>query len=179
MKTLVVAAFLVLAASAPQDPQPPKPTAQHQWLQQLVGEWTFASEASMGPGQDAITMKGTESVSAIGGMWVVLQGTGVLMGEKMQSMMTLGYDPEDKAFVGTWVDSMQPRMWRYRGTLDDGKKVLTLATEGPAFDDPTRTAQFRDTIELVDADTRLLYSQIQGTDGKWTEFMRAKYTRKR
>ena len=76
--------------------------------------------------------------------------------------MTLGYDSAKGTFVGTWIDSVQPHLWHYTGTLDEARQVLTLESEGPTFDDPTRTAKYRDVIELVAPGHRTLTSSVQG-----------------
>ncbi|MGH8526826.1 MAG: DUF1579 family protein, partial [Gammaproteobacteria bacterium] len=39
-----------------------EPQKEHQWLQKLVGEWTFESDCGMGPGKPNEKFKGTESV---------------------------------------------------------------------------------------------------------------------
>jgi hypothetical protein len=44
-----------------------EPQPQHQWLQKLVGDWTYEGEALMGPGQPPIKSEGTESVRSLGG----------------------------------------------------------------------------------------------------------------
>jgi hypothetical protein len=90
----------------------------------------------------------------------------------------LGYDPDQKAFVGTWVDTLQTHLWTYRGTLDETKKILTLETEGPAFGDPTQTAQYRDALEIKGPDHKVLTSSAKQADGTWTTFLRAEYRRK-
>jgi len=43
-----------------------EPQKEHQWLQQLVGEWTYEGEASMGPDKPPEKFQGTESVRSIG-----------------------------------------------------------------------------------------------------------------
>jgi hypothetical protein len=180
MKTLLLLAVtLGLSASPVQEMPVPEKVEQHAWLQQFVGEWTVKSEATMAEGAEPMKMEGTETVRSIGGLWIVAEGSATIMGMPMSTMMTLGYDPAKKKFVGTWVDSVQTHMYVYEGDLDAAKKVLTLSTTGPDFTDPTKTAKFRDAIERKDADTRVLTSSMEGADGKWTEFMRAEYTRKK
>ena len=52
---------------------PFEPGAEHRWLLQLVGEWTFEHEANLGAGQPTMTVTGEESARALGGAWVVLE----------------------------------------------------------------------------------------------------------
>jgi len=179
MKTLVIAVALLAGAFPVQDMPEAKPLEQHEWLQQLVGEWTVTMEASMGPDVEPMRMEGTESVRSIGGLWILGEGSATLGGKHVASILTLGYDPRRKAFVGSWIDTVQTHMWSYVGTLDEARKVLTLDTEGPAFDDPTKNAKYRDAIELEDRDHKVLTSSLQDEKGNWTAFMRAEYRRKR
>jgi hypothetical protein len=180
MKVVTVVAVLAAGAVFQQDvPMPAKPGAQHEWLQQLVGQWSVTCEASMGPGTEPMMIESTETVRSIGGLWIQGEGSAVFDGKPFTSILTLGYDPRQKAFVGTWIDTMQTHLWTYRGSLDDAKKVLTLEAEGPAFDDPNKNSKYRDVIEVVGKDHRRLSSSVQGEDGQWTTFMRADYHRKK
>jgi hypothetical protein len=181
MKTIAPIALLVVLAVAHARPQPPpsQRQEQHAWLERFVGEWTVTAEAHMDPETEPMTMESTERVRSIGGLWIVAEGSATFQGVPFTSIMTLGFDPRQKTFVGTWIDTMQPHMWSYLGTLDDARKVLTLTAEGPSFDDPSKTAKYRDAIEWKDADHRVLTSSVQGADGTWTTFMRADYRRKK
>ena len=177
MKTLAILALLAVAATSVQDaPAPPAQTEQHGWLQQLVGEWTVTSEATMEPGADPMKHEGTESVRSIGGLWIVAEGKASM---PMTWLLTLVYDPLKKSFVGTWIDTMQTHLWSYLGTLDDAKKVLTLVTEGPFFGDPSKMATYRDVIEVKGVDHRTLTSSVKNEDGSWSTFLRADYRRKK
>lgn len=179
MKTLLLALALALSASPVQDMPEVEKLEQHDWLQQFVGDWTAKSEATMAPGTEPIKMDSTESVRSIGGLWILAEGSASFGGMPMSTVLTLGYDPAKKKFVGTWVDSVQTHMYVYEGELDAAKKVLTLSTTGPDFMDSSKTAQYRDAIEVKDADHKTLTSSVQGADGAWTTFMRAEYTRKK
>ncbi|MFH0351567.1 MAG: DUF1579 family protein [Chromatiales bacterium] len=44
------------------------PQKEHEWLQKLVGEWTFESECSMEPGKSPEKFKGSESVPSLEGI---------------------------------------------------------------------------------------------------------------
>jgi hypothetical protein len=156
-------------------PHAAAPTEQHAWLQQLVGEWSFTCKATMQ--EQAFEMTGTESVRPVGGLWIVAEGRSTIAGQPMQSVMSLGYQPEAQAFVGTWFDSSQSYLWSYKGALDDGRRTLTLDTEGPSFDTPGQTSRYRDAIELTDKNHKVLTSSVQQPDGSWRTFMRADYVR--
>ena len=157
-----------------------KPQKEHAWLQNLVGEWTSEMECVMGPDQPPIKNKGIESVRSIGGLWTMGEGSGEMPdGNKMTSMMTLGYDPQKQRFGGTFIASMMTHMWVYEGTLDAAGKVLTLDTEGPGMSGDGKMMKYKDIITFVDDDHRILTSRVQGDDGQWTEFMTAHYRRKK
>ncbi|UXY16297.1 DUF1579 domain-containing protein [Chitiniphilus purpureus] len=151
---------------------------QHRWLQQLIGEWTYESEMPAQPGQPPQRAEGTERVRALGELWVVCESQGQMPGcGPVQTMMTLGYDPLQQRFVGTWVGSMMDRLWVYEGELDATQKVLVLSVDGPAFDDPNKTAHYRDIIEIKSPDHRVMTSHVQGEDGHWRQFVTMHYRR--
>jgi hypothetical protein len=126
-----------------------EPAKQHQWLQQLVGNWTFESQALTGPDKPAETSRGSESVRSLGGLWVLCEGRGEMPGGGMATMlMTLGYDVRTKRYVGTWVGSMMTHLWLYDGSLDAAEKVLTLHADGPSFTEEGKLAKYRDVIEI-------------------------------
>jgi hypothetical protein len=111
-----------------------EPHKEHEWLQRFVGEWTFEGECVMGPDQPPMKSTGSESVRSIGGLWVMGEGRGEMPGGgPSTSIVTLGYDPQKRRFVGTFIASMMTYLWVYDGALDAAGKVLTLDAEGPTF----------------------------------------------
>jgi hypothetical protein len=154
-----------------------EPQKEHKWLEQLVGEWETEMEGSGGPDQPPVKHTGTESVRSLT-VWVQCEGT-VPGDVSMKTVMTLGYDPAKKKFVGTFIGSMMTNLWVYEGTLDEAGKKLTLDAEGPSFTEPDKTAKYKDTIEIVSPDHRTLSSQFRADDGTWHHFMTAHYRRKK
>jgi hypothetical protein len=153
---------------------------EHHWLQKLVGEWTYEAEMSMGPGKPPVKSTGTESVRSLGGVWILAEGQGEMPGGgPATTVMSLGYDPQKKRVVGTWIGSMMTHLWLYDGALDAAEKVLTLDSEGPDFVNEGKMGKYRDLIELKSDDHRVQTSQALGADGKWFEFMTAHYRRKK
>jgi hypothetical protein len=157
-----------------------EPQKQHEWLQKLVGEWTYEADCTMGPDQPPEKFKGSESVRSLGGVWVLCEGRGEMPdGGMATTLMTLGYDPQKKRYVGTWIGSMMTHLWVYDGALDAAEKVLTLDTEGPDFAAEGKMAQYKDVIEFKSDDHRVLASHMLGDDGQWHGFMTANYRRKK
>lgn len=156
---------------------------EHQWLHRLVGEWAYETEAGE-PGKPTEKCSGTETVRSLGGLWVLCEGRGEMPGGGMAStVMTLGYDPRRRRYVGTWVGSMMPWLWVYDGFLDADKHALTLETEGPSFSPEgqpvdSKLAKYRDTIEFISDEHRMLVSQVLGEEGVWQSFLRAHYRRR-
>lgn len=154
------------------------PQKEHQWLEKLVGEWAYETEATMESGKPPEKFTGTESVRSLGGFWVVCEGRGIMpeVGTAT-TIMTLGYNPLEKRYTGTFIGSMMSHMWLYDGGLDASGKVLALDTEGPGFTEEGKMVKYRDVIEIVDDDHRMLSSSHLGDDGKWHRFMSANYRR--
>jgi len=100
-------------------------------------------------------------------------------GGAMTTLMTLGYDPPTKRYVGTFIGSMMTHLWVYDGALDAAERVLTLDTEGPSMAAAGKVTKYKDVIEFKNDDHRVLTSHTLGDDGKWRPFMTVNYRRKR
>jgi hypothetical protein len=156
-----------------------EPQKEHQWLEKLVGEWTYETEAMMSPDQPPERATGTESVRSIGGLWVVAEGQGEMpCGGAATMIITLGYDPQKQRYVGTWVGSMMTYLWLYDGELDAAKNILTLNSDGPAMTGDEKMAKYRDVIEFKSDNHRVMTSHVLGDDGQWHQFMTVNYRRK-
>ena len=157
-----------------------KPQREHEWLSNLIGDWTYESEATMAPGEPPHKMAGRETVRSLGGLWILCECEGEMQqGGLAQMIITLGFDPAKGRFVGTFVGSMKANLWVYDGELDPAGKVLTLNAEGPSFAGDGKLAHYQDIIEVKSNDHRILSSQVLGEDGKWTRFMTSHYRRKK
>ncbi|HEY9745251.1 MAG TPA: DUF1579 domain-containing protein [Oculatellaceae cyanobacterium] len=156
----------------------PKPNAQHAWLQQFVGEWDSDVEL-MEPGSNTpIKKKGSESVRAVGGFWIISESKGDMMGTPFTGVQTLGYDTVKQKYVGTWVDSMTDYMWQYEGSVDPTGKILTLDSEGCCPMKPGETIKAKDVIEVQDKNHKVFKSFMLGPDGQWHQVMTVRATRK-
>jgi hypothetical protein len=155
-----------------------KPQKEHDWLKQLVGEWTYETDCSMGPGKPRETFKGSQSARMIGGLWLVGEGLCEMPGGGTGTMLlTIGYDPQKGRYAGTWVGSMMPMLWVYDGAMDETGKVLTLESDGPSFAGDGTMAKYRDIVAITGDGAYQFSSHVLGPDGTWTEFMTAQYRR--
>ncbi len=153
-----------------------KPQAEHQWLDQLVGNWDFDHRCTMPDGSESAT-PGKMTCRSLGGLWLICESSGASAeGGPWSSIMTLGFDPTQHQYVGTFIGSMMSNLWPYSGVLDPSGKKLPLESEGPKFDG-TGTGKYRDTIEIVGADTWLFSSEMLTDDGKWIQFLDGRHVR--
>ncbi|MGL6074605.1 MAG: DUF1579 domain-containing protein [Fimbriiglobus sp.] len=155
--------------------QAPTPLPQHQWLDRMIGEWTYTSECQMGPDQPPMRSSGSSVVRSLGGLWSVAEG----LDEHGTSLLTIGYDPVQERFVGSFIASMMTHHWLYSGSLDASGQVLTLDAEGPTFTGDGSMAWYQDIFESVNDNTRTLKSRMKMPDGSYMQFMHATYTRKK
>jgi hypothetical protein len=161
-------------------PTKAEPRPEHAWLQKFIGEWTYECEMPMGPDKPPVKMSGSESVRAIGELWITGEGDLISeAGEKQTSLLTLGFDPGRGRFVGTWLASVMAYLWVYDGELGPDKSSLILDSEGPSLQGEGKLARYRDIHEFRSADHRILRSEALGDDGQWHSFMEMEYHRKR
>lgn len=154
-----------------------KPVREHEWLQKLVGEWRTESEMTMPDGSKA-TSRGTESVQSLGGLWSFGHGKAQMPGgAPMEYYTGLGWDLTFKEYRGFMVMSVSSHLWKYEGALSADGRVMTLDCVGPNMEKDGETANYRDVIEIIDDNHRILTSSGQQEDGSWQQFMKASYTR--
>ncbi len=180
MKSLIpLLAFVVLAGTAvAQAPPQQGATEQHEWLRKFVGEWDVVSEATVGEGQPAMKAEATMKSTMLGNLWLVNKSETKVGGMTVAGIQTIGYDPEKKKYIGTWVDSMMNHIWHYEGTVDPDGKKITLATDGPSMSGEG-TDKYRDAYEFTSKDTFTSTSSVLTEDGKWVTFMTGKGKRKK
>jgi hypothetical protein len=158
---------------------------EHEWLDQLIGEWSFESESIMSPGEPLIKTSGRESVRSLGGFWTVAEGEFSMSADignpsagTDTTITTLGFDPARGRFTGTFVGSMMPYLWLYDGELDADGKRLTLSAEGPGYPSGEGTSTYHDVFWFEDEAHRVMTSSVLQPDGTWNTFMTARYRRK-
>jgi hypothetical protein len=155
----------------------PGPVEEHGLLQKFVGEWESEGEAFMAPGQPPTKLKGIESSRMIGGFWFVAQIKSSVPDFPYEQILTLGYDPAKKKYIGTVIDSMTSHIWQLEGTFDATGNVLAWETEGPV-PDPENPSKFREVMELKGSDHKVFTSSVLGQNGSWNTVIRIDIRRK-
>jgi hypothetical protein len=110
----------------------PKPGPEHTKLRRLTGAW--AAQIKYFPAPDASPHESTgEFLSRmdIGGFFLSRDMNFGLQGYQGRGL--IGYDPFQKAYVGTWVDSTSPIIYRTTGGFD-ARGVFCETSEGPDAD---------------------------------------------
>lgn len=185
MRKIAIASFMaavlaVSAAFAAQDaPGIPGSTKEHEWLHQLAGQWEADVEVFAEPGKPPLKLKSTESTRRIGGFWILSESEITPPGMPFARALTLGYDPQKKLYVGTWVDSNSTHIGKYEGSRDAAGTTLTLEGEMPSPFDPVKSVRVREVIELKSPDQKVVKTSLQGEDGNWFPLLTVNARRKK
>ncbi|MGI2033439.1 DUF1579 domain-containing protein [Rhizobium panacihumi] len=150
-----------------------KPQTEHFALERMVGTWDVKSSVT---GPDA---NWTEKCRSLDGMWYVAEGEGDVPGGTARTVLTVGYDPDKRKYVGTWIGSMVSMLWVYEGEFSGDGNTLSLHTTGPDCEIEGRIAEYREQIIFQDNDHRFFTSATKQPDGSWKTFQDLEYTRKR
>lgn len=153
--------------------QPSQATEHHKVLQRLAGSWRMISSTGhpdYDPNDPAKLW--TETGRMLGDLWVVIESQGPMPdGTSARMIMTIGYDPALGCYTGTWIGSMMDRLWVYRGWLEDGGETLVLEAQGPDFNAPDKTVNYRDVIRFRSDGSRSFTGSVEQADGSFHEFM--------
>lgn len=180
-RLLGLTAFLLAAAAAPLAAiaQVPQDEA-HKHLATEVGEWD--AEVKMWHAADAEPMssKGSETNEMFGDFWLLSKFTTDFGGMKYSGRMQLGYDPQKKKYVGTWIDTMSPYLSTMEGTYDEKTKTTTmLATGVDVMTGKPSTSKMTTRIESDDVKVFEMFMPVEGKKDEWWKSMEIKYTRKK
>jgi hypothetical protein len=118
---------------------PPKPTAEHAQIAQWVGNWD--ATVNTYDGGKAQTSKGTLACRSIGGLWVVGDFKGEMMGAPFEGHQIIGYDTAKKKFVNVWIDTMGTTLTLGESTYDPAAKTFTGIDETMMDGKPVRMTE--------------------------------------
>ena len=155
------------------------PGEYHKRMAKAVGDWTAKSQFWMAPDTQPMETNGTVKAEMIlGGRYLQMKYSTVIMGMPFEGISTDGYDNGRKVFFNIWVDNMGTGVMYSEGVYD-GNTKQTVYT-GKVFD-PTlgKEVPFREVIQMVD-DTHMVMERYfpNSKDGKEFKAMRLEYVKK-
>src|SRR5260221_7140477 len=131
----VLSLFALVSAAPAPAPSPPaaqKPAPEYALLKRDEGVWNATIQMAPEPGGEAEVSNGVETnVIGPGGLWLITDFKGQLMGKPFQGHGILGYDEAKKKFLRVWVDSTQAVLFPPAGRHHPGPPPLSLVSEGP------------------------------------------------
>jgi hypothetical protein len=153
-----------------------EPSAHHEHLHKMVGEWEISARFWMGP--EEMTTTGTQKTEAIlGGRYIKTEFTGNFMGDVFHGIGIDGYDNYSEKHVGLWIDSASTMMMTFVGTCSDGGKVITMEA---TYNDPRSGGESwqKGVTTWIDDDHFKYEAWEPGPDGEAMRTMEIQYTRK-
>ena len=155
---------------------PPQPTQEHTKLQELAGTWNVDCEFYMDPSQPPMKVQGKETVEAFGQFWIQSVFECEMFGAPFRGRSTLGYDPESKQYISTWIDTMSPMFFLLKGKYDASGKVLE--TRGRGYDCMMhRETDYRTRDETKSKDEHVFEMFMTLPDGSETKMFTHRYRR--
>jgi hypothetical protein len=173
----LLASLMALDSAAAQPPVPGK-TEEHELLKKDAGTWDAAMKLWPRPDAEPLESRATESNKLFGeGLWLVTHFDGEIGGMKFSGLGTLGYDPVEKKYVGTWIDSISPHLTTSKGDYDEETKTLTMTAQGRDLESG-EVITAKHILKYADDDTRTFEIHMPGDDGEHWKMLEVNYTRR-
>lgn len=107
-----------------------KPSAEHQTLKPMLGEWKTTVRHWMQPGQEPLVSTGkSKNALVLGGRFMHTEYKGGFMDMPFEGIGYTGYDRLQKKYVSVWMDSMGTQVAMDTGTYDADSKTFTYHGE--------------------------------------------------
>jgi hypothetical protein len=106
-----------------------KPSAAHERLKELIGEYDITMRMSMGPGLPPMESKGTDSIVWFAeGKWLQSTFSIPMMGmpQPVKGLVVLGYDNFKERYVWSKIDGLQTTIQAAQGHFDQSGDNLIL-----------------------------------------------------
>jgi hypothetical protein len=116
----------------------PKPGAEQNRLERLTGTWDSHVKFYFDAAAPAMEKSGQYTAKLdLGGYFltrefkVTLDDAGDFTGLAFHGCGLTGYDPFKQQYLGVWVDSGSPALYRTEGTFNAAGDIFTEISEGP------------------------------------------------
>jgi hypothetical protein len=158
---------------------PPSPVvAELQLFAKYAGAWDAEVEmADEQGGAPTITKAVANGRVACGGLWLITDFEGTMMGMPFSGHEVSGYDVLQKKYTMTWVDSMTPTASTGSGHFDAATNTMTMQVSGA--DAAGQPSNFRGVDTWTDADHHTWTMMVTGPDGNEFPAMTIRYSRRK
>ncbi len=165
-----------LAAASGRFSQFPGPRPEHKYLQQFVGDWDYVAQATL-PNGESREMKGKyRSRMACNGTWLLGEVLGNFMGFPYEGIALMGFDAQNKKYVGTWLDMAKGYLDPMVGEVtEEGHLVWVGPIPNPTL--PLTRIQARGTFIPEGEDSFVYMEELDDGKGGWTPWLHMSYTR--
>lgn len=185
VKPIVVLLLLLVLGLAPvltqdgegnEKPETEFLTPQHEWLDELAGDWNINSKMWQSGSDEPFEVSGSSTMEMLWGRYLSEEFS---LGEApmvIKGVGTIGFDDAAEKFKSMYCLNTGTGMTMFTGTRDDDGDVLTLKHEGEA---PDGTITKSRTVMTRDGDDKLVkeYYFKRGDDPEFKRFEMT-YTRK-
>ena len=169
VRSFSAVALLMFSSAGVFAQEPQAPGKEHEELKTMEGTWDAVLK--MGDGAE---MKGVSDFKmTCEGMWLESDFVADFGGTKFHGRGLDSYDASKKQYVSVWVDSMSGSPMILSGAKEG--KVTTMIGEGPG---PAGTAKYK-TVSTHESNDKMSFTMFMVNDGKDTEMMNVKYTRRK
>jgi hypothetical protein len=153
-------------------------SASHKLLEKYVGTWDAELKSPGAPGQPPQVTKG-KSTSRLtgGGLWLVTDFEGTMLGAPLIGHEVMGYDNHAKQYILNWVDSSSTAM--YSGEMQLDEKTHSLSGTIHGHDEAGLEMKWRATDEWKGDDTREYAMHMKMGNGSEQEMLRITYKRQK
>jgi hypothetical protein len=156
----------------------PALSPEHQRLAAWAGTWDTKDKARPQPEAPFSESNGMHTVRLeMNGTWLVSDLLTTLFGVPYKAHMQIGFDPRQRKYVGTLIQSVTPELTLMEGTHDEKSKVLTMTYDAP---DPASgtTQKLRATWEITGEKTAVMRLYQTAPGGKEFVFLEKAYTKR-
>lgn len=144
-------------------------------LKRDIGTWDCEVRFYPDPKSKPTLSKAVETNIMVGDVWLVTDFKGEMAGAAFHGSSQMGYDPQKKKYIGSWVDSAGPYPTAMEGTYDAAKQTLTIVGTGK---DPNGAEMKMKLVTVYkENDTRTMSMFIEA-GSEWMRVMEVDYQRK-
>ncbi len=154
--TLAAGTLAVAAAPVFLRQGPVEPTQEHAHILSGVGTWE-GTLTNFVPGMPTDPVPAKETIVGIGDLWTQSTFECEFMGMPYKGTGCIGFDPDKKKFIGTWIDNTSTHLAIMEGEIDKSGKKLIMRWQAPDMMTGAMAPHRYEAVHSKDAMTSTFY----------------------